>query len=188
MSQASRTVYSLPPTCLAESVAPLALASAAALLETLRARCPATAARSEAVAELAGRVARELALDPVAVREVELTALLHEHGERVVRAMPGLWQIGPLVRACHERWDGLGYPDGLHGEEIPLASRIVVACDAYLAIGMEPGNQRALPQSVALAELADAAGSQLCPACAEALLAIVEGPFQRFRRRRGGLP
>lgn len=216
MSDSNRTVHSLPPVCAAASIAPLAAASAAALVSALRARDPAVAAHSEAVGMLAVRVAGELSLDPVAVREVELTALLHdvgrlavadgempgwridlregepatlrthpEHSERLVRAMPGLWQIGPMVRAAHERWDGLGHPDGLRGEEIPLASRIVVACNAYDAIASEPGNHRPLPQSIVLAELADTVGSELCPTCAEALIAIVEGPFERLRRRRG---
>ena len=38
-----------------------------------------------------------------------------------------LARVGEIVRSCHERWDGSGYPDGLRGEEIPLAARIVFA-------------------------------------------------------------
>jgi len=41
--------------------------------------------------------------------------------------------VGEVVRSCHERWDGKGYPDGLAGEGIPLAARIVFACDAGAA-------------------------------------------------------
>ena len=59
-----------------------------------------------------------------------------------------LGRVGAVVRSCHERWDGHGYPDGLAGYEIPLAARIVFACDAYNAMttdrpyrsGDEPGD------------------------------------------------
>ena len=45
-----------------------------------------------------------------------------------------LGEIGLIIRSCHERWDGAGYPDGLAGEQIPLIARIVSCCDAYNAI------------------------------------------------------
>ena len=47
-------------------------------------------------------------------------------GERIVAAIPELAHLAPAIRAEHERWDGTGYPDGLAGEEIPIASRIVL--------------------------------------------------------------
>ena len=52
-------------------------------------------------------------------------------GERILRASPALRDVAAIVRSTHERWDGAGYPDGLAGEDIPLASRIVAVCDAY---------------------------------------------------------
>ena len=55
-------------------------------------------------------------------------------GERILGASPALRPVGRIVRASHERWDGAGYPDGLAGEEIPLAARIVFACDAFAAM------------------------------------------------------
>ncbi len=55
-------------------------------------------------------------------------------GERIVSASPALRPVGRIVRSSHERWDGTGYPDELAGEEIPLASRIVCACDAFSAM------------------------------------------------------
>ena len=55
-------------------------------------------------------------------------------GEQILRQIPGMEQIAKAVRHEHERWDGGGYPDGLAGERIPLASRIVFACDAYHAM------------------------------------------------------
>ena len=55
-------------------------------------------------------------------------------GERILRRTPELAAIAPLVRHEHERWDGSGYPDGLSGTDIPLGSRIILACDAYNAM------------------------------------------------------
>ena len=62
---------------------------------------------------------------------------MREHpviGERILRAIPGLGCVARIVRHEHERFDGSGYPDGLAGEEIPLGSRIILACDAYHAM------------------------------------------------------
>src|SRR5205085_11078311 len=53
-------------------------------------------------------------------------------GERMLDQVGGLLAtVGRLVRSCHERWDGGGYPDGLRGDRIPLVARIVCACDAF---------------------------------------------------------
>lgn len=64
-------------------------------------------------------------------------AFIRQHtlvGERILRASPALHDVATIVRSTHERWDGSGYPDGLAGERIPLASRIICACDAYDAM------------------------------------------------------
>ncbi len=58
--------------------------------------------------------------------------------------LPGLADVARAVRHEHERWDGRGYPDGLAGEEIPLASRIVLACDAFNALVSDRPYRRAL--------------------------------------------
>ena len=55
-------------------------------------------------------------------------------GERILRRTPQLGHLAPIVRHEHERWDGGGYPDGLAGTAIPVASRIILACDAYNAM------------------------------------------------------
>ena len=63
--------------------------------------------------------------------------VMREHpviGERILRAIPGMGSVARIVRHEHERFDGTGYPDGLAGEEIPLGSRIILACDAYHAM------------------------------------------------------
>ena len=55
-------------------------------------------------------------------------------GGSLVASIPAFAHLAPAVRASHERWDGAGYPDGLAGERIPLAARIIAACDTYEAI------------------------------------------------------
>ena len=55
-------------------------------------------------------------------------------GQRILDASPALNEVGKIVRATHERWDGEGYPDGLAGAQIPLPARIIAVCDAYCAM------------------------------------------------------
>jgi HD-GYP domain-containing protein (c-di-GMP phosphodiesterase class II) len=78
-----------------------------------------------------------------------------------------------MVRAEHERWDGAGYPDGLAGEDIPLASRITLVCDAYHAMTSDRPYRAALPREEALAELEACLGTQFCPTAGRALLEIL---------------
>ena len=69
-------------------------------------------------------------------------------GEQLLLRVGGLLgEIGRVVRSCHERWDGEGYPDGLAGERIPLLARIVACCDAYNAMTSDRSYRKALPPS-----------------------------------------
>jgi HD-GYP domain-containing protein (c-di-GMP phosphodiesterase class II) len=96
-------------------------------------------------------------------------------GQRMLERVGGvLAGIGIVVRASHERWDGTGYPDGLAGEEIPLAARIVSACDAFNAMTTDRPYRRALPLEIARAELASCAGTQFDPTVVAALLRVIE--------------
>jgi HD-GYP domain-containing protein (c-di-GMP phosphodiesterase class II) len=206
------TVHPPPPRPRSAAPSPLAAASAAALLRALRAYHGYTAAHSEAVVELALGAARALRVPLDQLQTVAHTALLHdvgkvglptellekpgplselelaqvrrhtEVGARLVGSMPGLRHLAHLVRATHERWDGLGYPDGLRGEQIPLASRIVFACDAFDAMTSERSYSPALPPARALEEMAAYAGTQFCPASVGALISTVTGTV------RGGRP
>jgi HD domain-containing protein len=84
-----------------------------------------------------------------------------------------LGRVGEIVRSCHERWDGKGYPDGLRGEEIPFFSRIVFCCDAYNAMTSDRVYRPAMPREAALQELADNAGTQFDPRIAAAVARVV---------------
>jgi putative nucleotidyltransferase with HDIG domain len=94
-------------------------------------------------------------------------------GQRMLERVGGvLARVGTVVRASHERWDGGGYPDGLAGEAIPLAARIVSACDAYSAMTTDRSYRRALPAADAVAELERCAGTQFDPAVVAALVEV----------------
>ena len=106
-------------------------------------------------------------------------ALLHEHpaiGERILRPLPGFDSVATAVRHAHESWDGRGYPDGLAGEDIPLASRIVLACEAWHALVSDRPYRSALPDAAAREELERGAGSQFDPRVVAALLDCLDAP------------
>ena len=97
-------------------------------------------------------------------------------GQRMLERVGGLLaRVGLVVRASHERYDGGGYPDGLVGEDIPLAARIVSACDAYNAMTTDRSYRKALTAGVAVAELRANAGTQFDPKVVEALVSLVDG-------------
>ena len=171
------------------------------LLAALQARDFYTSSHSRQVVELALAVARRLGLDPQATRDVEQVALLHDIGkvgipdailqkqgpldddewqlmhqhpivgEHIIAGTPGLSALVPSIRAEHERWDGGGYPDGLAGEQIPLASRITLACDALNAMTNDRPYRAAMTLERAECELESCAGTQFDPQIVRALLA-----------------
>jgi diguanylate cyclase (GGDEF)-like protein len=94
-------------------------------------------------------------------------------GEGILRRIPQLAPLAPIVRHEHEHWDGTGYPDGLSGRRIPIGSRIILACDAYAAMMTERPYRRALWKADAVAELRARAGTQFDPAVVEALLDLL---------------
>jgi diguanylate cyclase (GGDEF)-like protein/putative nucleotidyltransferase with HDIG domain len=183
-------------------------AAGQALLAALNARENYTAAHSEAVLELALEVADELGVGAEDATSVGQIALLHdigkvgvpdailqkpgrltgpewevmrEHpsiGAQIVSAIGPLSHLAPAVRAEHERWDGAGYPDGLAGEAVPLASRICFVCDAWHAMTSDRPYRRALTTAQARAEIERHTGSQFCPTTVAALIRVLdrEGP------------
>ncbi len=95
-------------------------------------------------------------------------------GEKLLTRVGGLLgEVGHIVRACHEHWDGNGYPDRLRGEEIPLVAAIVSCCDAYNAMTTDRPYRRALGREQAIAELQANSGTQFHPRVVDALLNIL---------------
>ncbi len=103
-------------------------------------------------------------------------AIVRDHpaaGEDIVRGIPSLAHLAPLLRAMHEHWDGGGYPDGLQGEQIPLPARIVGACDAYEAIVSDRPYDPARSPAAAMEELREGAGTQFDPRVVAAFLKVL---------------
>jgi HD-GYP domain-containing protein (c-di-GMP phosphodiesterase class II) len=163
----------------------------AALTSTVEAKDDYTACHGEDVAGLAERVALRMSLGSTDVRDVRYAAMLHDIGKiavpseillkpgplndeewaamrrhsavggELVGRIDAFAHLAPVVRACHERWDGDGYPDGLAGDEIPLAARIIAVCDTYDAIVTDRPYRPGRAREEAYAELLRVAGAQL---------------------------
>ena len=162
-------------------------------MNALEAADPHTRSDARWVADAALLVGRELKLDRVSLKRLELGALLcdigelgvpsailgkpgpltaaerrivQEHaalGDQILQPIARLSEVRPIVRACHERWDGQGYPDGTPGVEIPLEARIVFVCDTYRAmVSDRPYRARLLPEE-ALRQIGEAAGTEFDP-------------------------
>jgi HD-GYP domain-containing protein (c-di-GMP phosphodiesterase class II) len=120
----------------------------------------------------------ELVLKPGPLSAYE-REVMQQHtvlGESLLeRADPSLGHVAHLVRSCHERWDGGGYPDGLAAEEIPLAARIVFCCDSYDAMTTDRPYRRAPGHRSAVRELRACSGKQFDARVVGALLRVLAG-------------
>ena len=180
------------------------LSTVEALANALEARDEYTSSHARWITDTALRVGEELGLDSETLKRLELGALFHdigkigipnsvllkpgpltdeerlliethpELGERIIAPIDQLQNVCGIVRACHERWDGQGYPDRKAGEEIPLEARIIFACDAYHAMTTDRPYRRALPAEEALRRLEEAAGTQFDPQVVEVCLRVLD--------------
>jgi HD-GYP domain-containing protein (c-di-GMP phosphodiesterase class II) len=113
---------------------------------------------------------------PLDEAEWEIMRRHPEWGAEMVSSVPGLERLGLLVASHHERWDGSGYPDGLAGEAIPMASRVISVCDAYEAMVSRRPYRASLSTEAALGELTAGAGSQFDPSVVAAVEAEIGAP------------
>jgi len=97
-----------------------------------------------------------------------------EVGKRLLESTMRLNALLPVVLHHHERWDGAGYPDGLAGEEIPFAARVIAICDSWQAMMSERPYRDALSRSEAVAELRAGAGTQFDPEIVEAFVVSLD--------------
>ena len=199
---------------------------ASGLMALLHGKDPSTHRHSQRVGELSARTAAQLDLGPDQIAKIRRAALLHDIGKVAVpRALlrergaldadqtrimrrhavlgqailveAGLPEEAAWVRHHHERPDGLGYPDGLRGAAIPLASRIIRVADALEAMTSDRPYRRAGSVAQALAELERHAGTEFDRGCLAALFRVAVAselgrarPAERSTRRfhRGGAP
>lgn len=175
-----------------------------ALVHALEARDQYTADHSDVVAEWALDTGKRLGMDEDQLRDLELGAILHDIGkvaipddilnkpgrltdeefevmkshtivgERILKPIGFLKNVAPIVRHEHERWDGRGYPDGISGEQIPLASRIIFVCDAYHAITSDRPYRAGQPHAFARRILTENAGTQFDPAVVAVFMDVID--------------
>jgi HD-GYP domain-containing protein (c-di-GMP phosphodiesterase class II) len=162
-----------------------------------------TGDHAQALVWMAEEVARRLELGGVALRDVGVAAALHdvgkigipasilekpgpltedewgvmrthpELGARIMEPVPALAGARSIVLACHEHWDGSGYPLGLAGDDIPLGARIILACDAFHAMTSDRVYRSAMPVDAAIEELRQCAGRHFEPRIVDVLVDVV---------------
>jgi len=182
------------------------LSTVEALANALEAKDSYTSSHTRWICDMAIEVGRKLGLDGARLKRLELGALFHdigkigipasilmkpgpltaeeralierhpELGERILAPIDQLAEVRPIVRSCHERFDGTGYPDRLGGERIPLESRIIFACDAFHAMTTDRPYREALPVEEAFRRLQEAAGSQFDPRVVAVCLRVLTQP------------
>jgi diguanylate cyclase (GGDEF)-like protein len=173
--------------------------AAASLAKAVDARDVYSGSHSERVADLAVRVAERMNLSQELVELTRLAASLHDLGKlaipeeilrkpgpltdperlvlerhpqigyRMLESL-GVTPVAEWVLHHHERWDGTGYPDGLHGEDIPLGARIIFVADAFDAMTNDRVYRSKLSVEAALEELEACAGTQFDPEAVSALV------------------
>jgi HD-GYP domain-containing protein (c-di-GMP phosphodiesterase class II) len=116
-------------------------------------------------------------LDP---HEWEIIKTHPAEGQRMLERVGGfMTEVGEIVRAHHERWDGGGYPDGLAADAIPLEARIITCCDSWSAMRTDRPYREAMSYAAAAEQMVLNAGSQFDPAVVEVMLPVLadtEGP------------
>jgi diguanylate cyclase (GGDEF)-like protein/putative nucleotidyltransferase with HDIG domain len=172
---------------------------AATLARAVDARMATPVEHSTIVARYAAGIAEKLGWDGADLAHLRIAAMLHdigkvvlpdrilqkpealdegeyeevkrhpEEGAELINRVEGMGQIAEWVRHSHEHYDGSGYPDGLTGDQIPLASRILLVADAYDAMTSDRPYRDAQTQTDALLELRRHAGRQFDPSCVDAL-------------------
>jgi len=175
------------------------LSTITSLARTIEAKDPYTGGHTERVAQVARALALELGFRDDDLRAVEVGAVIHDIGKIGIRdrtlLKPGPLSeeeraemqrhpeissyilaeldlppiVNQMCRNHHERYDGSGYPDGLSGEDIPLAARILTVADALDAMTSDRPYRAALPSELALAEIEGMAATQFCPRVTAAL-------------------
>lgn len=202
---AAHAAFAISNTALLRDVKSLLLGTVRSLASAVDAKDPCTLGHSQRVTQYALTIARELGLSRAECDELQLAALLHDvgkiglpdkillkagkltaaeweqvrkhpvWGEEILRPIRQLRQVATWIRHEHERWNGSGYPDGLAGNQIPLASRVIAVADAFDALTSEREYRRAVSPPEAMAIVNASAGSEFDPRVVAAFLAAFAG-------------
>jgi putative nucleotidyltransferase with HDIG domain len=186
------------------------MATVRALSNAVEARDAYTGKHAERVAAYGIEIARSLGLARPDAPEMEFGFLLHDIGKvaipdailykpsaltkeerdlmarhpsigaEIVAGIEFLEEAAKVVRCHHERWDGTGYPDGLRGEEIPIAARVFSVADVFDALTTDRPYRPALTLSESRRMIVHASGTQFDPNVVEAFNAIGDETFMRI--------
>jgi polar amino acid transport system substrate-binding protein len=156
--------------------------------ETIESRDPYSRGHTARVARYCEEMARSLRLDEDTIRLLRRAALLHDigkvnvpesvlkkdgrftdeelehvrthptHAEQIVRAVPQLVSLAPMIRHHHERCDGSGYPDGLSGDDLPLTTHILIVANAFDVMTSDRSYRKAMSLNEAFDQMKDSAG------------------------------
>jgi diguanylate cyclase (GGDEF)-like protein len=179
------------------------LSTVEALANALEASDEYTSSHARWITDMSIKVGAQLGLDGAALKRLELGALFHdigkigipnsilskpgrltaderrvvethpELGERIIAPIELLQDVCPIVRHCHERYDGAGYPDRMAGDEIPIESRIILVCDAFHAMTTDRPYRKRLSTAEACRRLEENAGTQFDPVVVGACLELL---------------
>jgi diguanylate cyclase (GGDEF)-like protein len=174
-----------------------------ALANALEASDEYTSSHARWITDMSIKVGERLGLEGPALKRLELGALFHdigkigipgsiltkpgrltaeerrivemhpELGERILAPIELLQDVCPIVRHCHERYDGEGYPDRKAGQEIPIESRIILVCDAFHAMTTDRPYRKRLSAAEACRRLEQGAGTQFDPVVVDACLELL---------------
>ena len=173
-----------------------------------------TAGHSRRVAILSVAVANQLGFDDRMLETVWTAAYLHDLGKlsvplrvlakngpldedereevrlhpsvgaSILERIPSLAHLSTGARYHHERWDGLGYPEGLRGDHIPLLAQVLAVADSYDAMTSDRAYRLSRDHDVAFEEIARGTGIQFGPRAAAAFLTLPDHLFHSIRRLR----
>ena len=185
-----------------ESLEETFVSTVEALANALEANDEYTSSHTRWITDMALRVGEALGFEGTELKGLELGALFHdigkigiptsillkpgplspderriiemhpELGERILEPISRLAEVRTIVRSCHERWDGAGYPDGKSGQEIPLEARIILVCDAFHAMTTDRPYRKRLSVDEACKRLRSGAGTQFDPAVVDVFLSL----------------
>lgn len=179
------------------------IATVEALANALEAKDQYTSKHARSITDLALETGRMMGIEGKDLKRLELAALFHdigkigipsdillkagplteqqrivmeghpELGERILAPVSRLRDVSHIIRSCHERFDGGGYPDGRRGEQIPLEARIIFVCDAYDAMTTNRPYRASLGHEEAIRRLEEASGSQFDPEIVTTFLSVI---------------
>ncbi|MBL9031526.1 MAG: HD-GYP domain-containing protein [Phycisphaerae bacterium] len=189
------------------------LGSLRALTAAIDAKDAYTRGHSERVAHVARQLAFAAGFRPVAAERVHVCGLLHDVGKigvpeavllkpgrlsddefelikrhpaighGILKDIPSLHDVLPGVLHHHERWDGMGYPEGLAGDKIPLVARVLALADTFDAMSSNRSYRSAMPRERVLAEIAANAGKQFDPELASIFVRLDFAEFDAMVAR-----